>query len=95
MSKLKIIRKSDNKIFDVFKYIFSEDIHNIWCNDWYGRHVIGQDCEFYAKSYPHNSTVTKYLLDRFNNSDNPEYHNLTSSEIDYRAGYKQALKDIL
>jgi len=45
-SKLKISRILDGKIFEVNKYIFSDETHNIWCNEWYGRHVIGQDCEW-------------------------------------------------
>lgn len=47
ISKLKVIRLSDNKIFEVNKYIFSENEHHIWCNDWYGRHVIGNDCKWF------------------------------------------------
>jgi hypothetical protein len=32
---------------EVQKYIKSKDgEESVWCNDWYGRHVIGQDCEF-------------------------------------------------
>jgi len=46
-SKLKIIRNSDRHIFEVHKYIFSENQHSVWCNEWYGRHVIGQDCDWF------------------------------------------------
>lgn len=42
---LKIKRFSDGQIFDVFKYINSSGQISIWCNEWYGRHVVGQDCE--------------------------------------------------
>lgn len=44
---MKVISK-DGKIYKVFKYLVSaEQEENIWCNDWYGRHVIGRDCEWY------------------------------------------------
>jgi hypothetical protein len=26
--------------------------HHIWCNTWYGHHIIGQDCEWYADPDP-------------------------------------------
>lgn len=46
-SKLRIIRTSDKQIFDVKKYIHVEGTeHHVWCDEWYGRHVIGQDCEW-------------------------------------------------
>ena len=36
-----------DQVFKVWKYIKSNDGEvSVWCNDWYGRHVIGQDCEF-------------------------------------------------
>jgi hypothetical protein len=36
-----------DQVFKVWKYIESNDGEvSVWCNDWYGRHVIGQDCEF-------------------------------------------------
>lgn len=46
MSKLSIIRLSDHKVFEVFKYIYSENEHHIWCNKWYGHHKIRLDCEW-------------------------------------------------
>jgi len=37
----------DNTIHEVRKYIKSDDgVQSIWCNTWYGRHVIGVDCKF-------------------------------------------------
>ena len=30
----------------VNKYVFNGDEESIWCNTWYGRHIIGQDCKF-------------------------------------------------
>jgi hypothetical protein len=45
-SKLKVIRKSDGCIFEVRKYIFSDNEHHIWCNEWYGHHVVGKDCDW-------------------------------------------------
>lgn len=45
--ELKIRRLSDNKIFTVWKYINTDEEISVWCRDWYGRHIIGADCEFY------------------------------------------------
>lgn len=46
-SKLRIVRTSDRQIFEVKKYIYAEGTeHHVWCDEWYGRHVIGQDCEW-------------------------------------------------
>ena len=46
-SKLRIVRTSDKQIFEVKKYIYAEGTeHHVWCDEWYGRHVIGQDCEW-------------------------------------------------
>lgn len=46
ISKLKVVRKSDGESFYVRKYIFDGSQHSIWIDDWYGRHVIGQDCDW-------------------------------------------------
>lgn len=44
---LKVIRKSDSQEFDVWKYLKQKDgTESVWCHDWYGHHVIGNDCEF-------------------------------------------------
>ena len=47
MIPIKLVRLSDGKIFDIWKIIHGlEGEVSVWCNDWYGRHVIGQDCGF-------------------------------------------------
>ena len=49
MIDLYVTRNSDNKIFEVRKYVKSGDLipeQSVWCNDWYGRHVIDQDCHW-------------------------------------------------
>lgn len=39
------IKKGDT--FKIQKLIVERDGRiSVWCNDWYGHHVIGQDCEF-------------------------------------------------
>ena len=47
---LYVISYSDGSVHLVRKYIRS-DLDNIeyfvWCDDWYGRHKIGFDCDFY------------------------------------------------
>lgn len=42
---LVVNRISDNKEFVVWKYINNGSEISIWCNGWYGRHVLGQDCK--------------------------------------------------
>lgn len=46
-SKLKIIRELDGAVFEVWKYIFSENEHHVWCHDWEGHHRIGFDCDWF------------------------------------------------
>ena len=47
---LYAIRKFDSKEFKVWKYTVSpDDAINIWCNEWYGHHIVGQDCELIFK----------------------------------------------
>lgn len=58
------IRKKDGQIFEVQKYIKSDTEISIWCNDWYGRHVVGQDCDLeYRKSIPVQFAVWLSLSD--------------------------------
>lgn len=46
---LFVKRKDTGEIIQVRKYIIEPDSKNesIWSNEWYGRHVIGMDCEWY------------------------------------------------
>lgn len=47
-SILRVTRESDGAVFDVWKYVFiGEGEHHVWCNDWYGRHIIGHDCDWF------------------------------------------------
>ena len=60
--KLKVRDKKTGKVHDVWKYIKNADgeIH-IWCNTWYGHHIIGQDCEFETEqSSPDGLTIADY-----------------------------------
>lgn len=42
-----LVIDNEGIIHEVQKYIKSSDgEESVWCNDWYGRHVIGKDCEF-------------------------------------------------
>lgn len=46
---LQIRRKDTGEILEVRKYSRSggeEPQENIWCDAWYGRHVIGVDCDW-------------------------------------------------
>jgi len=48
MTKSLFIRSlEDGSIHIVRKYILDDQgIASVWSNTWYGRHVIGQDCQF-------------------------------------------------
>lgn len=49
--------KKTKKVYQVRKYIISGDgVENIWSNEWYGRHVIGLDCEW-ARPYDKPETL--------------------------------------
>lgn len=45
---LKVKRKDTGDIVTVRKYILSENPteEHIWSNEWYGHHIIGNDCEW-------------------------------------------------
>lgn len=43
---MKIRRISDGKIFEVRKYVNGFGEESVWCDDWYGHHMIHRDCEF-------------------------------------------------
>ena len=46
---LKVKSKSTGEVFTVQKYTLSggeEPTENVWCGGWYGRHVVGNDCEW-------------------------------------------------
>jgi hypothetical protein len=41
------IKSKDGNIYKVRKYIISNDgEESVWCDDWYGRHVICNDCNW-------------------------------------------------
>lgn len=46
---LKVKSKSTGEVFTVQKYTLSggeDPTENVWCGGWYGRHVVGNDCEW-------------------------------------------------
>lgn len=44
---LQIKNKTTGEVFTIHKYILGSDgIESVWCNDWYGHHRIGFDCEW-------------------------------------------------
>ena len=50
---LLIKRKSDGEVFKVWKYVLgspSQPEEHIWCNDWYGHHIIGVDCDWFESN---------------------------------------------
>ena len=51
MKKLYAKRYSDNKEFVVVKYTHNpiEIEISVWCDGWYGRHIVGTDCKIYFK----------------------------------------------
>ena len=67
--KLQIITK-DGAIHNVWKYLMSSDGEaNVWCSDWYGRHVIGYDCEFYTEAEHQAAKVYRDALEKIANSN--------------------------
>jgi len=59
---MKILNKSDGSVHVVRKYIEdNEGIISIWSNTWYGRHVVGQDCELIAMT----ESFTKEQRDQY------------------------------
>jgi hypothetical protein len=41
---------TDDSTHEVWKYLKDDQgIISIWSHTWYGRHVVGQDCEFVNK----------------------------------------------
>ena len=48
---LFVKRNDTNEIVEVRKYIKSDNPieEHIWSNDWYGHHIIGNDCEWVGK----------------------------------------------
>ncbi len=47
---LFIRNTQDNSIHEVRKYIKDpQGVISVWANTWYGRHVIGQDCEIVSE----------------------------------------------
>lgn len=45
---MKVVDINTGEKHEVRKYIKSDTEENIWCDSWYGRHVIGKDCAFEA-----------------------------------------------
>jgi hypothetical protein len=74
---LKVIRKSDNKIFDVLKYIHSDlpddKREHIWCLEWKGHHIIGDDCDFFDEKDIHIQNLIM-LIEDFSDKNNPIIH---------------------
>jgi hypothetical protein len=47
MEKKLTIQSHTGETYIVHKYILdNEGKQHVWCNDWYGHHVIGVDCEW-------------------------------------------------
>jgi hypothetical protein len=47
---MNIKRISDGEVFEVRKYIKGNGEESVWCDHWYGHHVVGVDCEL-VKTY--------------------------------------------
>lgn len=63
---LQVKRKSDNKIFDVFKYLKSnredDQREHVWCEDWKGHHILNVDCEWCKCDDNQHSDIDKQQL---------------------------------
>lgn len=78
---MTIIDKS-GRTHEVAKYVKDKDgQEHIWCNDWYGHHIIGNDCEWLNIPAPHPGETPQKVLrwvkasERLpKNAGSPEYH---------------------
>jgi hypothetical protein len=58
---MHVINFKTGDLHEVTKYVKSGDgsgEESVWCNSWYGRHVIGKDCAI-VKSFQLNTTNTQ------------------------------------
>lgn len=47
---MSVVNTADGSIHEVRKYIKSDDGNEyVWCDTWYGKHVINKDCVFIAQ----------------------------------------------
>lgn len=52
------IKANTGEVHEVQKYINGNDgLEHIWCNTWYGHHIIGQDCELYTDPAPFENAL--------------------------------------
>lgn len=81
----------NGKIYKIQKYIIdNEGQESVWCNDWYGKHVIGQDCEWYIE--PIIKLCKLYLSYGYQNLfDNRGEHMIK----EFRRDCKQEIKNLL
>jgi hypothetical protein len=54
---MNVLNFKTGDLHEVIKYVKSQSDgeESVWCNGWYGRHIIGKDCAF-IKSYQLNTT---------------------------------------
>jgi len=80
--QIKVITK-DDIVHDVWKYIMSGDGEaNVWCHTWEGRHVIGNDCEFYNSALSKAEAI-KPVEDVAYMLDNMDKFQLEDTDYDY------------
>lgn len=84
-------RKDTGEIVKVQKYTESGDgTESIWSNEWYGRHVIGMDCEF-AYRYKHKKIrrifallIIKDIFDKIESGIENDIKDTTEQLEEYR-----------
>jgi hypothetical protein len=79
---MKIKRLSDGKIFVVRKYILdtNNNEESIWCDGWYGRHLLNIDCVFIGNLDTFESWL-KYEKKEFGE---PSFENIIKSISEHK-----------
>ena len=87
---MKIRRLSDGVIFEVREYVNGFGEESVWCDDWYGHHLVGRDCEFV-------DTYTAEEMEAFAEwcaVNNWEYHQFIKTWFNTKAQSSKTSKDL-
>jgi hypothetical protein len=78
---LSVIDKATGTRHEVNKLVYhpeNEPVPHVWCDTWYGHHIIGKDCEWYSESLSKEGNKERELevfakyLDEQRNSVTPD-----------------------
>lgn len=81
--KLQVTDKATGKIYPVFKYIACSDgTESVWCEEWYGHHRIGFDCEWATETKPLPTNTQERIKADATNFANEKYGEYASNVND-------------